>query len=118
MPHYCVSFNQQWVGDHPEEWYAERGVLARALVEDMRQAGVLVVAGGLDEDTNAVVGLNPTSGELLVTSGLVSGTAEYLGGLTIIDVADDAEAELWAGRIAQACGWPQELRRFHGFTGE
>lgn len=42
--------------------------------------------------------------------------AEYLGGLTIVDVADEAEAHIWAGRIAEACGWPQELRQFHGFT--
>ncbi len=50
MPHYIIYFNQQWVGDHPAEWYDERGILARAVVEEMRAAGVLVVAGGLEED--------------------------------------------------------------------
>jgi hypothetical protein len=27
-------------------------------------------------------------------------------------VADDEAARLWAGKIAEACGWPQEVRRF------
>ena len=27
-------------------------------------------------------------------------------------VADDEAAALWAGKVAQACGWPQEVRRF------
>jgi hypothetical protein len=32
--------------------------------------------------------------------------------MTIVDVADDAAAEMWAGKVAVACGWPQEVRRF------
>lgn len=35
----------------------------------------------------------------------------YLGGLTIVDVADEKDALRWAGMIAEACGWPQEVRR-------
>jgi hypothetical protein len=27
-------------------------------------------------------------------------------------VADEQQARLWAGKIAVACGWPQEVRRF------
>jgi hypothetical protein len=27
-------------------------------------------------------------------------------------VADDAQARYWAGRIAVAVGWPQEVHRF------
>ena len=46
MLHYPVFFNQQWVGDHPAEWYDGRGVLARAVVDDMRATDVLVFAGG------------------------------------------------------------------------
>jgi nitrogen fixation protein len=29
-----------------------------------------------------------------------------------VDVADEEAARLWAGKIAVACGWPQEVRRF------
>ena len=35
-----------------------------------------------------------------------------LGGMTLIDVATDTEAKMWGAKIAQACGWPQEIRRF------
>jgi hypothetical protein len=47
MAEYLIYFNQQWVGDHPEEWYQPRGPLARAVVEEMKEAGVYVFAGGL-----------------------------------------------------------------------
>jgi hypothetical protein len=32
-------------------------------------------------------------------------------GHLMVDVADEAAARLWAGKIAEACGWPQEVRR-------
>ena len=50
MAQYVIYFNQQWVGDHPEEWFHERGPLAEAVVDDMKAAGVYVFAGGLEED--------------------------------------------------------------------
>jgi hypothetical protein len=30
--------------------------------------------------------------------------------MTVVSVADEAEARMWAGRVAEACGWPQEVR--------
>jgi hypothetical protein len=27
-------------------------------------------------------------------------------------VADEQSARQWAGKLAEACGWPQEVRRF------
>ena len=50
MAKYIIYFNQQWVGDHPEEWFIPRGPLSRAVVEEMKAAGVLVFAGGLVEE--------------------------------------------------------------------
>ena len=114
MAHYLVFFNQQWVGDHPAEWYDGRGVLARAVVADMAEAGVLVFAGGLEEDPDAAFFADDTGGTMMFGDGPYSHTPEFLGGMTVIDVPDEAEARLWAGRIAQACGWPQEVRRFKG----
>jgi hypothetical protein len=52
MAKYIIYFNQQWVGDHPEEWFIPRGPLSRAVVEEMKAAGVLVFAGGLVEEIN------------------------------------------------------------------
>jgi hypothetical protein len=50
MPQYLIYFNQQWVGDHPEEWFIPRGPLARAVVVEMKEAGVLVFAGGWPQE--------------------------------------------------------------------
>lgn len=112
MPHYLVFFNQQWVGDHPAEWFDSRGPLARAVVEDMRAAGVLVFAGGLVEELEMAFSADATGDEVSITTGPYRSTDEYLGGMTIIDVVDDEAAAMWAGKVAQACGWPQEVRRF------
>jgi len=29
-------------------------------------------------------------------------------------VSSDVEAKMWGAKIAQACGWPQEVRKFKG----
>jgi hypothetical protein len=50
MTEYVIYFNQQWVGDHTEEWFRGRGPLARAVVAEMKAAGVYVFAGGLEEE--------------------------------------------------------------------
>lgn len=42
MSKYIIYFNQQWVGDHSEEWFEGRGPLAREVNEEMKQAGVLI----------------------------------------------------------------------------
>ncbi|GHD03998.1 YciI family protein [Zhihengliuella salsuginis] len=110
MAHYIIYFNQQWVGDHTEEWLASRGPLAQAVVEEMKEAGVYVFAGGID-DINTAFSADARSGTIEITDEPFAGTKEYLGGLTIVDVENDDAARLWAGRVAEACGWPQEVRR-------
>ena len=50
MTQYAIYFNQQWVGDHDEEWFLGRVEPSTAVVRDMEAAGVLVFAGGLVED--------------------------------------------------------------------
>jgi hypothetical protein len=47
MGKYLIHFNQAWVGEHTETWFAGRGPLAKAVVNDMKEAGVYVFAGGL-----------------------------------------------------------------------
>ena len=54
MAEYLLYFNQQWVGDHPEEWFRPRGPLAMAVVTEMKEAGVYVFAGGLEEEDGPV----------------------------------------------------------------
>lgn len=109
MTEYLIYFNQQWVGDHPEEWFRGRGPLAMAVV---KAAGVYVFAGGLEEEDGPVYSADPTSGTPVITDGPYVETKEFLGGFAVVDVADDETAKVWAGKIAEGCGWPQEVRRF------
>lgn len=111
MTQYLIYFNQQWVGDHPTEWFLSRVEPSMAVIDEMKAAGVLVFAGGLEE-VPALASADATSGTPVVTDGPYTETAEVLGGFTVIDVATDEEARMWTGRIAEGCGWPQELRRF------
>ncbi|WP_432477402.1 YciI family protein [Nocardioides sp. GXQ0305] len=111
MAEYLLYFNQQWVGDHTEEWFRSRAPLAMAAVEEMKAAGVYVFAGGLEQEW-PVHSVDPTGDEVLVTDGPYSETKEWLGGFAVVDVPDDEAATMWAGRIAEACGWPHEVRRF------
>lgn len=110
MSKYIIYFNQQWVPDRPEEWFIPRGPLARAVVAEMKEAGVLVFAGGLVEEIEEAVGFDESGKK----SGPITTDGEFVGGLTIIDVASDEEANMWGAKVAVACGWPQEVRKFKG----
>ena len=96
MPHYLVFFNQQWVGDHPAEWFDSRGPLARAVVDDMRAADIVVFAGGLVEELETAFSADATGDEVSITTGPYRITDEYLGGMTVIDVVDDEAAAMCA----------------------
>ena len=89
MAEYLIFFNQQWVGDHSEEWFRGRGPLAMAVIGEMKAAGVYVFAGGLEEEVDRAFTADATSGELVITDGPFIETKEFLGGLTVVDVADD-----------------------------
>jgi len=112
MSEYLIYFNQQWVGDHTADWFRSRGPLAMAVVEEIKAAGDYVFAGGLVEEVEEAFSADATSGSLSFTDGPFVETKEFLGGLTIVDVPDEEAARRWAGKIAVACGWPQEVRRF------
>jgi hypothetical protein len=112
MTEYLIYFNQQWVGDHTEEWFRGRGPLAMAVVNEMKAAGVYLFTGGLEDPADTAFSADATSGTLTITDGPYVETKEYLGGFAVVDVADDEAAKMWAGKLAVACGWPQEVRRF------
>lgn len=111
MAEYLIYFNQQWVGDHPAEWFEGRVAPSMAVVNEMKEAGVWVFGGGLEEDA-PVYAADATSGQILVTDGPYAETKEQLGGFCVVDVPDDETAKMWAGKVAEGCGWPQEVRRF------
>jgi hypothetical protein len=81
----------------------------------MKAAGVLIFTGGLDDEA-PVFSVDASSGTPLFTDGPYVETKDYFGGFAVVDVADEEAARLWAGKIAVACGWPQEVRRFRYAT--
>ena len=112
MALYLIAFNDEWVPDLTLEELQERGRSGRAVIEEMTAAGVFVFSdGGLDAST-AVCSVDPSSGSPVFTDGPFAETKEHLGGFAVVDVADDVDARYWAGRIAVAVGWPQEVHRF------
>ena len=108
MAQYIIYFNQQWVGDHSSEWFQSRGPLARQVVAELKEAGALVFAGGLEEEIELAIGADENG----VLAGPITTNGKFIGGLTIIEAATDAEANIWGSKIAIACGWPQEIRKF------
>jgi hypothetical protein len=111
MTEYLIAFNQEWVPDLTEEKGREKLKAVRALRAEMKDAGVLIYTNGLDDDA-PVFSVDASSGTPLFTDGPYVESKEYLGGFAVVDVADEEAARLWAGKVAVACGWPQEVRRF------
>ena len=112
MTMYLIAFNDEWVPDLTVEDIRERGTAGRAVIEEMKAAGVFVFSdGGLDAST-VVCSVDPGSGTPVFSDGPFVETKEHLGGFAVADVPDDADARYWAGRIAVAIGWPQEVHRF------
>ena len=112
MPQYLIAFNDEWVLDLTAEEVRERGASGRAVIEEMKAADVFVFTdGGLDAST-LVCSVDASSGSPVFSDGPFVETKEHLGGFAVVDVPGDADARYWAGRIAVAVGWPQEVHRF------
>ena len=112
MAEYLITFNDEWVPDFTLEEVREKSTSVRPVIEEMKAAGVFVFSnGGLDAST-AVCSVTARDGEPVFTDGPYVESKEHLGGFAVVDVADDAAARYWAGRIAVALDWPQEVHRF------
>ena len=112
MALYLIAFNDEWVPDQTLEELREKSRSGMALIEEMTAAGVFVFSdGGLDAST-VVCSVEPGGGSPVFSDGPYVETKEHLGGFTVVDVPDDAQARYWAGRIAVAVDWPQEVHRF------
>ena len=117
MTKYLIAFNDTWVPDLTDDDFRAAAKAGGALMAEMKAAGVLVFAGGLD-DNAPVCSVDAASGTPVFTDGPYVEAEERIGGFTVVDVADEQAARLWAGKIAVACGWPQEVRRFQPETAE
>lgn len=112
MTNYLIAFNDEWVPDQSAEDLRTKSEASHALLDEMRAAGVLVFAdGGIDAST-AICSVVNDGGQPVFTDGPYVETEQHLGGFTVIDVPDDETARSWAGRLAVALDWPQEVHRF------
>jgi hypothetical protein len=111
MAEYLIVFNGEWVPDHTVEEIREKSRAVRALIAEMKAAGVFIFTGGLEPD-GPVFSVDASSGTPLFSDGPYVESKEHLGGFAVVDVADEEAARYWAGKVAVACGWPQEVRRF------
>lgn len=107
MTQYLISFND---GDmtFPEEDLPDVAKAARAVVQEAKDAGAFVFAGGLGDPNKAsVVAINGA-----ITHGPDPGTKDFIGGFTVVNVSTREEALRWAAKIAVACRCAQEVREF------
>ena len=111
MPKYLIAFNDEWVPVHTADELRGKSEASSALLEEMKDAGVFLYAdGGIDAST-AIFSVVSKDGEAVFTDGPFVESKEHLGGFTVVEVADDDAARYWAGRLAVALGWPQEVHR-------
>jgi hypothetical protein len=101
MARYLISFGAHAMDHIPDEDMPAVARAAHAAVQEALDAGVLVCAGGL-EDQASIVATDGT-----VTDGPY---LEAVGGLTIVEVPSRGEALKWAAKIAVACRCGQEVR--------
>jgi hypothetical protein len=111
MTEYLIAFNDEWLPDLTEEDLRAASQRVKALRAEMTAAGVLIYTNGLAND-GPVFSVDASSGTPVFSDGPYAETKEHLGGFAVVDVADEEAARLWAGKVAVACGWPQEVRPF------
>lgn len=112
MVRYLIAFNDEWVPPQTQDQLRGKSEASRAVLDEMKSAGVFVFAdGGIDAST-AVCSVVSRDGRPVFTDGPYAETKEHLGGFTVVEVPDDDAARYWAGRLAVCLDWPQEVHRF------
>jgi hypothetical protein len=107
MTQYLISFGFHAMDHIPDEEGPGVGKAALAVVQEAKDAGVYVFAGGLESEQASIVATDGT-----VVDGTYPETKEVIGGLTVVDVPSGEEALKWAAKIAVACRCAQEVRVF------
>lgn len=112
MAEYLIAFNDEWVPEHSPEQLQAKAVAGRGIIAELQKAGAFVFSNGaLDADT-VVCSVTARDGHAVFSDGPYVESEEHLGGFAVIDVPDDETARYWAGRLAVALDWPQEVHRF------
>jgi hypothetical protein len=111
MPQYLIAFNDEWVAPHTLEQLRAKSAAALAVLDEMGPDVFVFGDGGLGAAT-ALCNVVAKDGHAVFTDGPYVETKEHLGGFTVVNVPDDDAARYWAGRLAVALDWPQEVHRF------
>jgi hypothetical protein len=110
MTLYLISF-EDGAMDVPEGELGKVADEAHAVVQEAKDAGVLVFTGGIDyRQPHAVVGRDG-----LVTDGPYPESKELIGGVFVVDVPTLEDALPWAAKVALACRCAQDVREFFPF---
>lgn len=101
MAKFMISFGVNAMNHIPDDEIPEVAKAAHAVVQEIINADVFVLAGGLEAKRASLVAIDGT-----VTEGP---EPEAIGGVTIVDVPNREEALEWAAKIAVACRCAQEV---------
>jgi hypothetical protein len=104
MTRYLISFDAHAMDHIPDEDGPAVAKAARAVVQEVINAGVYLLAGGLENRMASIVATDGT-----VTDGPYP---EAIAGVTVVEVPSREEALEWAAKIAIACRCAQEVREF------
>ena len=107
MTKYLISFPSGVMQVADGEWDAVVEE-SHQVIRDMKEAGVYVFGGGINEDVPSVT----VAADGVVSDPTYDAFARLDGGHTVIEVPTREEAVEWARRVAVACRCPQELREF------
>jgi hypothetical protein len=102
MAQYLISFPSDAMDQIPEEEMPDVARAAHAVCQEAINAGVYVLAGGLEDQPASIVATDGT-----VTEGP---KPDAISGITIVDVPSRQEALRWAAKVAAACRCTQEVR--------
>ena len=105
MTRYLISFGAHAMDHIPDDDMPTVAKAAHAVVQVAVNEGVLVCAGGLEDQQASIVATDGT-----VTDGPYPETKEVIGGFAVVDVPSREEALAWAAKIAVACRCAQEVR--------
>ncbi len=101
MTQYLISFGDDAMDHIAEEDMPAVAKAARAVCQDAIDAGVFVLAGGLEAPASSVA-----------AGGTVTGGPKLgsIGGVMVIDVSSRPEALNWAARVAEPCRCAQQVQ--------
>ena len=102
MAKYLITFPADAMDHIPVAEMPKVAKAAHAVCQELIDAGVYVLTGGLETEPASCVSTDGT-----ITDGP---RPDFIGAITIVDVPSREEALKWAAKIAAACRCTQEVR--------